>query len=379
MKPKIDIFRPIAAVTRGCRGVEADESIGGQLHCTIFRKKRQGSSRSGQSVVKASSDESFVLSFPAEAWPPAAIPASESTDTKSTAERQRRNLNRSVPIQVESSESRGAGTPILSHQHPSYYKIEMQGSQVQLSAGDDNSIQIAPDHNDNIQSAGARNGSITRASPIADQSLESPDLPLKAHEMGLKWTVSENGDIVAIPSSNNPAPSTPTKSSHLPPMFQSTAKLGVPSLKDSEDSNPPILTKASSDSMSDSDSNELTLPESPPRMNRSLLGHKSLFQEEESRSSSSGRGSDRSRSTKSRSSPVNNFDVSKINNSSIVADNLASPDDANKQQHYRSGGCGSRVDVMSQILDFFNFTCGVGAVCRDANCFSAPEQSVSVA
>lgn len=379
MKPKIDIFRPIAAVTRGCRGIEADDSTGGQLHCTIFRKKRQGSSRSGQSVLKASSDESFVLSFPAEAWPPATIPASESTDTKSTAERQRRNLNRSVPIQVESSESRGAGTPVLNHQHPSYYKIEMQGSQVQLSAGDDNSIQIAPDHNDNIRSAGARNGSITRASPIADLTMESPRLPLKAHEMGLKWTVSENGDIIAIPNSTDQAPSTPTKSAAVPPMLHDTAKLGVPSLKDSEDSNPPILTKASSDSMSDSDSNELTLPESPPRMNRSLLGHKSLFQEEESRSSSSGKGSDRSLSNKSRHSPVNNLDMSKINGDSIMANNSACPEDQNNQQRYRSGGCGSRVDVLSQLLDFFNFTCGVGTVCRDANCFSAPEQTVAVA
>jgi len=379
MKPKLDIFRPIAAVTRGCRGVDADESIGGHLHCTIFRKKRQGSSRGGHSVVKASSDESFVLSFPAEAWPPATIPASESTDTKSTAGKQRHKLNRSAPIQVESSESRGAGTPVVGHQHPSYYKIEMQGSQVQLSAGDDNSIQIAPDHNDNIQSAGARTGSITRASPIADQSLESPHLPLKAHEMGVKWTVSENGEIIAIPNSHDLAPCTPTKPSHVPPMFQNTAKLGVPSLKDSEDSNPPILTKASSDSMSDSDSNELTLPESPPRMNRSLLGHKSLFQEEESRSSSSGRGSDRSRSTKSRSSSVHNPNVSKINNNSIMSDNFVSSEDQNHHQPFKSSGCGSRLDVMSQILDFFNFTCGVGTVCRDANCFSAPEQSVAVA
>ena len=71
-------------------------------------------------------------------------------------------------------------------------------------------------------------------------------------------------------------------------MQQDVVKLAVPSLKESDESTPPILTKASSDSgdssVAHSHSNEVTFPESPSHMLRSLLGHQSLFQEEESRS-----------------------------------------------------------------------------------------------
>jgi hypothetical protein len=327
------------------------------MHCTIFRKKRQGSSRAGQTVNKGpSDDDSFVLSFPTDTWPPAAIVGTESTDTKFTTDKPRQGLNRSVPLQVESSESRGATAPLTGQQHPSYYKIEMQGSQVQLLAGDDNSIQITPDHNHNIQSTGSKNN-LARASPIAEQSFESPRLPLKASEMGQKWTVNENGDIVAL--SARPYLSTPSESS--PPLH---TKLGVPSLKGS-DSSPPLLTKASYDSLSD-DSNELTLPESPPRMNRSIY-NRSLFQEDSSRSSSSGKVSLRSRSTKS-PSPVN-IDMKEVQ---TIMDDVPMSEEQRKH-----AGCG-RIDFMSQLLDFFNLTCGAAVVCRDGNCLSSPESGVQV-
>ncbi|KAL7505967.1 hypothetical protein ACHAXN_005529 [Cyclotella atomus] len=335
MKPKIDIFRR-------CRGAEPSNEFG-HLHCTIFRsKKRQDSSRSGQTANKASTDDdSIVLSFPAGVWPPnQAIAGSESTDTKSTSDKRGR-LNRSIPLQVESSESRGTITPITNQLHPSYYKIEMQGSQVQLSAGDDNSIQITPDHNHNIQATGPKRN-ITRASPIAEQGFESPVPPLKAHEMDHKWTVSENGDIVAIQAHHVLSkPPEPSLSFH--------SKLGVPSLKDS-DSTPPILTKASSDSISEA-SHELTLPESPPRMNRSVYD-KSLF-EESSRSSSG----TRSRATKT---------PSPVNDNMIEIQNIM--EDMPEETKNR-GGCG-RTDFMGHILDFFNLACGT-VVCRDANCLSS--------
>ena len=357
MKTKIDIFRPIAVVTRGCRGIEPSNQVShGESHCTIFRRKRHGSSRSGQSMNKgASDDESFVLSFPAEAWPPSAIAGSESTDTKSTVGKRRQKLDHSVPLQVESTESRGTTTPMTNQHLPSYYKIEMQGSKVQLSAGDDNSIQIAPDHNSNIQATGPKRN-ITRASPLAEQCFESPPLPLKTHEMDHKWTVSENGDIIAI-HANEPILSTPPELS----LNYEHVKLGLPSLKDSNDSDPPILTKASSDSISDY-SNELILPESPPRMNRSVY-NKSLFQEDSSRSSSSGKASLRSRCTKS-PSPVN-IDMKNVH---TIMEDVHVPD------HKRNrGGCGSRLDFMGQMLDFFNLTCGA-IVCKDVNCLSKPPQ-----
>lgn len=369
MKSKIDIFRPIAAVTRGCRGIESDHSSGGHLHCTIFRKKRQGSSKSGQITAKVpSDDDSFVISYPAEAWPPVAIPGSESIDSKSTADKRKQKLDRSVPLQTTSSDSRGAATPTLTPQHPSYYKIEMQGSKAQLSAGDDNSVKITPDHNDNIKSTGTQSRNITRAPHIAEEGLELPRPPLKAHEMGTKWTVSENGDIIAIPQVNRPAKSTPLAPSAAPPTFHEViAKLGVPSLN-SDDSGLPILTKASSDSMSETDSHSNEFgPESPPRMNRELLGHKSLFQEEGS--SSSGRQS--SKGSRSTTPTGINIDMSRLNSNTIMADKVA--DAENEQQQRKPRGC-----VLSQILDLFNYTCGVGAVCRDANCFSSG-QAVAVA
>lgn len=214
----------------------------------------------------------------------------------------------------------------------------MQGSQVQLSAGDDNSIQITPEHNHNIQATGPKHN-ITRASPIAERELESPVPPLKAHEMDQKWTVSENGDIVAILSQEHIL-STPLEPS---PSFN---KLGVPSLKDSDDSNPPILTKASSDSISEA-SNELILPESPPRMNRSVYD-KSLF-EESSRSSSG---------TRSRSTPSPVIDMVEVQN---AMEDM--PEDAKKRGGFRG-------DFIGQILDLFNVTCG-GGVCRDVNCLSS--------
>ena len=304
-----------------------------------------------------SDDESFAMSFPAEAWPPSAIAGSESTDTKSTIGKRRHKLNHSVPLQVESSESRGTATPIKNQHLPSYYKIEMQGSTVQLSAGDDNSIQIAPDHNNNIQATGPKRN-IARASPLAKQSSESPTFPSKSQEMDHKWTVSGNGDIVAIHASNQVL-STPPGSS----LNYEHVNLGLPSLKDSNDSEPPILTKASSDSISDH-SNELILPESPPRMNRSVYSN-SLFQEDSSRSSSSGKGS---RSTKT-PSPANT-DMKDV---PTIMEHVPMPD-----RKRTRGGCGSRLDFIGQMLDFFNLTCGA-AVCRDANCLSTPESGVQAA
>lgn len=340
MKSKVDIFRPVAAVTRACRAVEsANEPAGSQLHCTIFRKKRQCSSRSGLSTNKGSNDDdSYVLSLPANGWPPnQAIVGSDSTDTKSTSDKRGR-LDRSIPLQVESSESRGAATPITIQQRPSYYKIEMQGSKVQLSAGDDNSIQIMPDHNHSIQGTAPKRN-ITRAAPVAERESDSPVSSSKAYEMDDKWTVLENGEIVALQHKKQIL-STPPEAS---PSFD---KLKVPSLSD-PDSNPPILTKASSDSISEA-SNELTLPESPPRMNRSVYD-KSLF-EESSRSSSG------SRRTKT-PSPV--IGMAEAHN--IMKD---IPEDKKKR-----GGCGRR-DFLGQILDVFSFTCGT-VVCRDVNCLSS--------
>jgi hypothetical protein len=327
MKQKIDIFRPIATVTKGCRGMESSDEHS-QLHSSIFREKQLGTFRSGPSLINdPSDDDNFVVSFPSYLWPPNAtnIADSESTDIESISSKRKRYLNHSVPLRVESSESSSAA---MTMKHPSYYKIEMNGSEVQLSAGDDNSIKLTHDHNDNIRASGPK-GNITRASPIAEQGIESQSLPPKAHALDRKWTVSEKGDIVSV---------------HIKPVLFTRSseyvKLSVPRVEDS-DSTPPLISMASSDNLS-INSNELILPESPPRMMRSLYD-KSLFKEYTSVSIS---GKAPLCSPNQPSSPVNIH---------IIKDMSAVEEKRN---------------LISQLLDFFNLTCGA-IVCRDTNCLTS--------
>jgi hypothetical protein len=376
MKSKIDIFRPLAAISRGCRGGSSDDNEPVQAplqQCTtIFRKSPASSKDRG--VSTSASGESFVLST--NVWPPPDIPGSESIDSKSSEKHNRKQkqlhkLGRSPPIQVSSSDSRGTPSRSSAGHHqqqqptpPSYYKFEMQGDLVQLSAGDDNSIQITPEHNEQIKLTGSKNRNITRASPVVESAPSSSSLPLKASDMGHKWKVSETGDIVAVPLGSSSCSESAENYHSNTTKSASDCKLGVPSLKDSYSSNncsndhqddttysaPPLLTQASSDS-GDSADNELVLPESPPPMNRSLLGHKSLFQEDGSRSSKADSSSKHSK-------------TSKTSTTSSSGDNRSNT----SRNSNRGGGCGIRLDLMSQVIDFFSLACGT-SVCK-SGCFS---------
>ena len=345
-KRGVDIFRPIAAVAR-CATGDSAEPRGMQCSTNIFRRK-------GRGVSSGSSDESIVVSFPADVWPPPEIPGSESTESKSM-DRHKHNLDRSAPVQNHSDDH---GTPNRrefprSKTPPSYYKIEMQGSVVQLSAGDDSSVHIEPDHNNRIKLAGAKSRNIIRASPINEHVAESPS-STSSIETGHKWSISESGRIVKL----NPPP-------HLPHFSKSVAaRPGQPkSVKLSDklrntggttESTPPLLARLSTDSLSSGSSNEF-LPESPPRMTRSAMVP-SLFQEDASRSTAS-------KHSKTSSNRKNRTSISSNSTNSVP----------------RSRGCGARLDFMSLVIDFFSMNCCQATVSQSNRCSSLGRQRAAVA
>ena len=370
-----DIFRPLATTTR-CKGDSSstDEvSSDHRSHSNIFRKKRlRGRSISGQCIEESTS----LVSFHADAWPPPAMMAvSESTDTKSVASKSSRRkggahrpLDRSIPVHVNSADSRGQTPSPHLVSHPLYYKIEIHGSQCELCAGDDNSVQITPEHNQNIQATGPRLRSIDRAAPLAQtRSLESPLIEEVDTSHHHNWAVSDTGAIVKVPnktvvvvvSETEPEPTfAPTHSPHKP-------SSSPPPNQNSYYSSLPILTKASSDSASNtSKSSHELLPESPPQVNRTVY-EKSLFEESFSRSTSSGK----SRSTKAppcisgsnghdsrRNSPIIRkvtFSEDMPTNSKKSRGVKEGEDMPNKQKR---NAC--RLDFMSQLWDFVNLTCG---------------------
>ena len=394
-----DIFRPHASTTR-CKGDSSstDEvssssndhhSRSSHRHSNIFRKKRLR----GQGIISDQCIEeiSSLVSF-GGAWPPPPMMAvSSSTDTKSIASKcgggsSRRKggplLDRSIPVQVDSADSRNAATPsprLIHNHHPSYYKIEIDGTQCQLYAGDDNSVQITPEeHNRNIQATGGpRLRSIDRAVPLASTRSQSP-LLMEEEEVIAEtshdhnWTVSDTGAIVKVPNKSVEVAVSPEQppQSEQPSVVSFNYSPQKPSSSQYNNyyySSLPILTKASSDSgshASSKSSNEL-LPESPPHVNRSVY-EKSLFEESFSRSTSSGK----SRSTKAvsggnegrgRRSPI----IRKVTFSEDMPTNSNKSRNVKKEEEEgdgmsnkpkRNNAC--RLDFMSQLWDFVNLTCG---------------------
>jgi len=352
-KGAVEIFRPIAAVTR-CGGIGSNGDSR-EIQCTtnIFRSKGRGFSKAID--PSCSTDESIVLSFPAEAWPPHDIPGSESAESKITTERRKQNIGRSVLLKNESDES---GTPhrlASSKEPPSYYKIEMQGSVVQLTAGDDNSVRIDSHHNERLKQAGSKSSDLTRAAPIEERSQDSPE---KRHCVGAgqkcRWSVSENGRITNIP-----------EPPHLPQLTENHNEANSGMLKKTELSkklgtkggdlnlDPPLLAKVSTDSLSSASSHEF-LPRSPPRMTRTAL-ISSLFQEDASRSTGSKQSYSKASSKKHRSS------VSSISTNSVPG----------------GKGCGARFDVISQLIDFFSLNCCQTTVCKRSRPTSPETGSVA--
>jgi len=179
---------------------------------------------------------------------------------------------------------------------PSYYKIELaegSGGTCQLTSGDDSSVVLTADHNELLQLANSSNlgvsgrirpspRGIIRASPIVEQQqqqnqqqqqlqqllqLESiqhkveggPEhsitySPSKRQSTRQRWTISNNGTIIAVP----PSPSS-VSASHF--QQTSSATVAKPSKHPEEGADghdndnfsiPPLLAKASNGSSDDS-------------------------------------------------------------------------------------------------------------------------------
>ncbi len=352
-KGAVEIFRPIAAVTR-CGGIDSNGDSR-EIQCTtsIFRSKGRGFSKAID--PSCSTDESIVLSFPAEAWPPHDIPGSESAESKNISERRIEKIGRSIPLNNESDD---VGTPrrlTSPKEPPSYYKIEMQGSIVQLTAGDDNSVYIDSKHNERLKQAGSKCSNLIRAAPIDERSHDSPEKTLHNEiSRNGKWSVSDNGKITKIPDLP-----------HLPKLSERDADTTSGQLKKTElskklgtkggDPNyqPPLLAKISSDSLSSESSHEF-LPRSPPRMTRTAL-ISSLFQEDASRSTGSKHSNSKASSDKHKSS------VSSISTNSMPG----------------GKGCGARFDIISQLIDFFSLNCCQTTVCKRNRSTSSERRSVA--
>lgn len=317
----VGAFRPIASAS-GCNGSDATNYV---PYCTIFRVGAGGKG-TDDTDVDSCSDDSFVMSIPGHSWPPHNIPGSESADSSKFAEKalRRRKLDRQLPLQEESpmrnSKSSTQGSP------PSYYLIEMQGSNACLLSGDDNSVQITPDHNKRIVSSKGKNMDLIRASQIVQPATSGDPSTPKRDEMSLShvWSVTDSG-IIQVVSNISHGGNNVCKT---PP-----ASVKKESCHPGNDSNMPILAKASSDS-NDTKSEDGFILESPPRMTREKFDS-SFLQDDISRHSSSGR-----RSTSSKSHRSNQSLGSGGSN--------------------RASGCGlrgQRDDFVSVLLDFFSSAC----------------------
>lgn len=255
---------------------------------------------------------------------------------------------------------------------------------VQLTAGDDSSVQLTPDHNEQlIQLANVvdvnKKNNIIRASPIVEHEAMELDheadgvnvirangaairaSSLQQHDPSQRWTISDHGDIIVVPPSPSrvsmPHSKKPSKIDHGHDEASSSS------------STPPSLVKANStsDSSSSSDNDSFLSAtddsiakecppsgseslESPPRMTRSVITP-SLFQESIEGSSKGGSASTIS-----------------ANGSKGRSNKLRSNEKGGRTPttSQRSRGCGTRFDFLSQILDVFSLN---GACCHQGvNC-----------
>ncbi len=292
-------------------------------HRAIFRRPKQLYYPSAHS---ASSEESVIAALPrGPSWPPLTIPESESADTN--------RLGLSRPIRTGSSASRhdinaSASSEREPRQKPAYYKIQMRNGMARLAAGDDNSVNIAEDHNDRIQLTPIRERKhrIIRASNITESSSLSGSPGRIGAEHQQTWEVVGNGQIVAVPApatatATEPISGTPssTGSSRHEKIASSTPNAPKKSLlrsmrtpatppikahkKNDAPESPPRLAKASFDTISSGASSrsdnsfynemlDLAEPESPPHLDRKSCPDR-VFSED---------GSKVSKSSKSKSS-----------------------------------------------------------------------------
>lgn len=320
-----DIFRrPLAATRRGGHGTAAT---------SIFRRNIKpndhGHSREENDCHSREEDEEslFVVSVQPGPWPPHQTALSATADSD---DRERR-LDRSAPLPsgTASGSDECQGTPQTPFHRvttPSYYKIELvhgpgddggstkesssNGSgMVQLTSGDDNSVQLTPDHNKRLQLAShsnvaRRQALIIRASPIVE--LESVEVETDDSDEK-RWTISDSGKIkvAAMPPALGSACPTISgeKDPGAPPLLvggndgrECLVSPFPPAAKKGEAvdlSVPPMLVKANSSHSSASQSSDeetaeevqrlLDSPcmslESPPRMTRSFLSPSRLFRD----------------------------------------------------------------------------------------------------
>ncbi|KAL9187554.1 hypothetical protein ACHAXT_001657 [Thalassiosira profunda] len=379
MKPKVDIFRPLAAATSSAKARLPDSS-------SIFRRSHHDNRP--QNSHGEDDDEDFVVSTPPEPWAPLPVGAL-SASTSDGHGAQQKGLEVSAPLpSVSSGEASTPASPVSPSRTtglrslraggrspkkgkaspPSYYKIQLvdngddsdasgSGGMVQLTAGDDASVQIAPDHNEGLQLAASTNSSrarrqrrIVRASPVVEHAASGQESieheadegvghhihrgSHHAHEADKRWTVSDGGQIIAVPPSPSrvsmthdyevrrteektesvsalASPSEYLCAPPVPPLMEMETELLADPEKPTDEGDaalsvPPRLVKANSSgssssegsfvseghidtmAMVDEEEGEEVSLESPPRMNRSLLSI-SLFQESLSTSSKGSR------------------------------------------------------------------------------------------
>mmetsp|Transcript_57733 Transcript_57733/g.122492 ORF Transcript_57733/g.122492 Transcript_57733/m.122492 type:complete len:438 (-) Transcript_57733:111-1424(-) len=288
MKSRVDIFRPLAAATRGCRPESAT---------SIFRRnnKKLGDCGNGGGAAD-DDDESFVVSVPAGDWPPhRAALSSKSEGTCASSPQKELRTSAPLPAGTTSTSEDRAGSPLGASAsarrttfvtpRPSYYKIELDPDNenvVQLTAGDDSSVQFTPEvHNKQIRMVTDESKKpIVRASPVVEPVIEhheaieheiaagsakvetirnvSDDGPVpKQPHQSMKWTVSDSGRIMAIPPSPSEVCMTHDKSSSPVKSGKKGRKGGYFGSGDDEDlSIPPMLVKANSGGSSSSQESE---------------------------------------------------------------------------------------------------------------------------
>jgi len=409
MKSKVDIFRPLAAAKRGCRADSAtsifrrnNNNNQKKIHRGTNSKISKGDNADDDDDDDDDEESIVVVSTPPGEWPPHKATLSSTASELTNSPHKPLKTSAPLPFSADSandavvSSGNNDGNCCTSSSprtstatatmttttmsttqvaSPSYYRIELDpenDNMVQLTAGDDSSVQFTPEvHNRQLQMAieDDRNKGIIRASPV----VERKEMPIEAtpsqhssqrrhHEImhqqqqqqpQQRWTVSGNGKIIAIP----PSPS------HVSMTHDYVHKKGKGGDNENDDlSLPPMLVKANShgdsssqssaDDMIDNNSyissnslrNDRNL-ESPPRMTRSIVSQ-SLFQD--SIGSSSREGSQGSR--RSRTGRKN-------------AAGSSSDGDAEK---CNAGGCGTRLpsfDFFGTLLDVFSLN---GACCRQA-------------
>ena len=331
-----DIFRrPLTATRRGH----------GTAATPVFRRNCKSTNscetREARDCHSSEEDEEslFVVSIQPGPWPPhpTALSATADSDDK---EKERR-LDRSAPLPSGTTSGSDEGqsslpTPFSRITTPSYYKIELvhghgdggtsdkksssnNNSMVQLTSGDDASVQITPQHNQRLQldsqpSTAGRQTHIIRASPIVE--LESVEVETGDID-DERWSISNSGRIKVVPVPPMPGGSCATNSEKGAAPLADNAYKATPVLveangsreclalsysagtkKEDDLSVPPMLVKANSSHSFSSDDvtveevqRSLDSPcislESPPRMTRSFLSPSRLFRDSVSADGSS--------------------------------------------------------------------------------------------